>query len=117
MDGSVMDAAQFKALRERTGLSQGGLADKLGVTRATINRWETGVSPVADYVTPELMGDVTAEANVTPGPVTSVTPGQTDVTPIDVSKLVPWTAPNIPARRSSGWIPCPDRQGQTWDHA
>ncbi len=89
-----MDAEQFKALRAQSGLSQGGLADKLGVTRATINRWETGATSVADYVTRELMLDVTSEANVTPQPVTSKAVRSANVTPaIDLSKLTPWTKP------------------------
>lgn len=86
-----MTPEQFKTLRAQSGLSQGGLADKLGVTRATVNRWETGALPVAAYVTPELMLDVTAEANVTPETVTLPERKGRNVTPVpDLSKLTPW---------------------------
>jgi DNA-binding XRE family transcriptional regulator len=37
-----MDATQYKALRERLGLTQAGLALRLGVSRRTIIFRETG---------------------------------------------------------------------------
>lgn len=41
----------IKALREKTGLSQSGLAKKLGVTRSAVNAWEMGLSvPTAQYL-------------------------------------------------------------------
>ena len=43
-----MDAAQYKALRERLGLTQAGLAARLGVTRETITRRETGAATITE---------------------------------------------------------------------
>lgn len=43
-----MDASQYKALRERLGLTQAGLAALLGVTRATINAREAGRTPITE---------------------------------------------------------------------
>lgn len=43
-----MDAAQYKALRERLGLTQAGLAARLGVTRATVNAREAGRVPITE---------------------------------------------------------------------
>ena len=41
----------IKTLREKTGLSQSGLAKKLGVTRSAVNAWEMGLSvPTAQYL-------------------------------------------------------------------
>ena len=41
----------IKALREKTGLSQSGLAKKLGVTRSAVNAWEMRLSvPTAQYL-------------------------------------------------------------------
>ena len=39
-----MDNHQIKELRESLGLTTQALADKIGVTRYTINRWESGKS-------------------------------------------------------------------------
>lgn len=44
-----MTAAQYRQARETLNLSQGALAKKLGVTRATINRREN----IEGRVTPE----------------------------------------------------------------
>lgn len=38
-------AKQITDRRERMGLTQGQLGAKVGVTRNTINRWETGDNP------------------------------------------------------------------------
>lgn len=37
-----MTAEKYKALREKLGLTQAGLAARLGVTRKTVNSRETG---------------------------------------------------------------------------
>lgn len=45
-----MSPAELKTLRAELGLSQQALADQLGVTRNTVNRWEMGdrnISPMA----------------------------------------------------------------------
>lgn len=34
----------LKELRERQGLTQSGLARRLGISRGTISQWESGVS-------------------------------------------------------------------------
>lgn len=42
---------QIRSLREKTGLSQSELARKLGVTRSSVNAWESGLSaPTAIYL-------------------------------------------------------------------
>ena len=45
-----MDAAEFKAARLAADISQGALAKRLGVARATVNRYETGASAIPDEV-------------------------------------------------------------------
>ena len=41
-----MTAEAFQALRARLGLTQAELAEKLGVKRNTVNRWEMGLLPI-----------------------------------------------------------------------
>ena len=45
---SNMDAAKYKMLREQLGLTQAGLATRLGVTRATVNAREAGRAPITE---------------------------------------------------------------------
>lgn len=43
---------KIKTLRKKIGMTQGQLADKLGVTRQTVSKWENGMSvPDADILT------------------------------------------------------------------
>ena len=41
-----MTSSDLGALRRRLGITQDGLAEKLGVTRRTVSRWETGVTTI-----------------------------------------------------------------------
>jgi DNA-binding XRE family transcriptional regulator len=41
-----MTPQQYRTLRERLGLTQAGLAARLGITRKTINRREAGATPI-----------------------------------------------------------------------
>ena len=51
-----MISDNIKRLRENAGLSQAALARKLGVTRASVNAWEMGISvPSTQYIV-ELAG-------------------------------------------------------------
>lgn len=46
-----MIANRIKLLRENKGLSQKALADKLGITRSSVNAWEQGISvPSTQYI-------------------------------------------------------------------
>ncbi len=46
-----MIASKIKILRENKGLSQKALADKLGITRSSVNAWEQGISvPSTQYI-------------------------------------------------------------------
>lgn len=46
-----MIANKIKILRENKGLSQKDLADKLGITRSSVNAWEQGISvPSTQYI-------------------------------------------------------------------
>ena len=46
-----MISDNIKRLRENAGLSQAALARKLGVTRASVNAWEMGISvPSTTYL-------------------------------------------------------------------
>lgn len=46
-----MIAEKIKLLRENSGLSQKALADKLGITRSSVNTWELGISvPSTQYI-------------------------------------------------------------------
>lgn len=40
----------LRSLRTLAGLSQSGLAAYLGVHRVTVTRWETGTSPIPQWV-------------------------------------------------------------------
>ena len=45
-DGAVMDYAQgIKAIREKRGLNTQQLADEIGVSRRTVEGWESGRMP------------------------------------------------------------------------
>jgi transcriptional regulator with XRE-family HTH domain len=59
-----MTPEELKALRASLGLTQDELAEKVGVARNTINRWEMGIrsipEPVArlmNYLTKEVKAD------------------------------------------------------------
>lgn len=46
-----MIADKIKLLRENYKLSQTALADKLGITRSSVNAWEQGISiPSTQYI-------------------------------------------------------------------
>ena len=46
-----MIASKIKILRENKGLSQKALADKLGITRSSVNAWEQDISvPSTQYI-------------------------------------------------------------------
>ena len=51
MNGDYIIAEKIKLLRENAGLSQKSLADKLGITRSSVNAWELGISvPSTQYI-------------------------------------------------------------------
>lgn len=51
-----MIAERIKYLRERSGMTQAGLAKVLGITRSSVNAWEMGISvPSTQYIV-ELAG-------------------------------------------------------------
>jgi len=41
---------QLRMIRQRTGLTQKELADRWGLSRETITRYETGALPMPDWV-------------------------------------------------------------------
>lgn len=43
-----MSPAEYKQLREKLGLTQAGLAARLGVTRKTVNARETGATRITE---------------------------------------------------------------------
>jgi len=43
-----MTAPEYKTLREKLGLTQAGLASRLGVTRKTVNARETGAVRITE---------------------------------------------------------------------
>lgn len=46
-----MTAAEFQSIREGLGLSQSGLADKLGyASDRTVRRFESGDKPIPKYI-------------------------------------------------------------------
>jgi DNA-binding transcriptional regulator YiaG len=53
-EGETMTPSDFKALRTVLRLTQSQLAGQLKVSRATIDRWERGVSPVPELVAWEV---------------------------------------------------------------
>ena len=51
MRGEPIDPERVKRLRQRLGLSQQQLAERLGVTLGSISRWELGKSgPIKPYL-------------------------------------------------------------------
>lgn len=46
---SEMTCAEFKATRERLGLTSHNLANILDVNQSTITTWEAGISPIPDH--------------------------------------------------------------------
>lgn len=44
----AVDGDEFRRLRKEMALTQGALAEHLGVDRVTITRWETGVHRVPE---------------------------------------------------------------------
>ena len=55
-----MSPASLRKLRKRLGLSQQGLARRLGIARATVTRWENGTrrpSKVAELAVQSAIGN------------------------------------------------------------
>lgn len=69
-----MDANEFRAWREQAGLTQQQIADKLRVTRTTIQNWEGAVSPIPQAVdmSCKIWGARLKQENPDLGPVTLV---------------------------------------------
>lgn len=55
MEGKERTKAEFRAIRETVGMTQGALADALGVEQRSVRRWE---SPTNDYTPPQDAWDV-----------------------------------------------------------
>lgn len=55
MEGEERTKAEFRAIRETVGMTQGALADALGVEQRSVRRWE---SPTNDYTPPQDAWDV-----------------------------------------------------------
>lgn len=49
MNPLTLTPDDLKALRAARGLSQRALADLIGVSRNTINRWEMGLHPIPKW--------------------------------------------------------------------
>jgi len=43
-----MTPAQLKALRERLGITQAKVAQRIGSSQATVSRWERGLVPLPE---------------------------------------------------------------------
>jgi hypothetical protein len=69
-----MNEHEFKAWRDRTGLTQQGVAERLNVTRTTIQNWEGGVTaiPQAVEMSCQLWEDRLKQENPDLGPVTLI---------------------------------------------
>jgi len=69
-----MDAKELKVWRERVGLTQQQFADKLGVTRTTIQNWESGATSITHAVDTscEIWEKRLKQENPDLGPVTLV---------------------------------------------
>lgn len=69
-----MDAKEFKTWRERVGLTQQQIAEKLRVTRTTIQNWESGATPIPQAVdmSCKIWEERLRQENPDLGPVTLV---------------------------------------------
>jgi hypothetical protein len=69
-----MEAAQFRTWRGRVGLTQQQVAERLGVTRTTIQNWEGGATPIPQAVdmSCEIWEGRLKQENPDLGPVTLV---------------------------------------------
>lgn len=47
--GATMISEKIRELRKKSNLSQESLAEKLGVSRQAVTKWETGVSQTKRY--------------------------------------------------------------------
>jgi transcriptional regulator with XRE-family HTH domain len=100
----------FRALRAQTGLSQGGLADKLGISRPTVARYEAGEREIPGDIADLL--DTFAQPD-TVQPDTIVSKAAPIVSVPELSKLTPWTVTNIPSR---AWRPIDESRWQRVGH-
>lgn len=69
-----MEAREFYGWRQRVGLTQEQVAGKLGVTRTTIQNWESGATgiPIAVDSACEIWGHRLKQESPTTGPVTLI---------------------------------------------
>ncbi len=106
-----MTADEFKALRARSGLSQGGLADKLGLSRPTIARYESGEREIPGDIA-DLLDTLARSDTAEPDTIVSK-PAPIVSSVLDLSKLTPWTIPAGLEKRTlpvmPGWQVCGHR--------
>lgn len=108
-----MNAEEFKAARKETGLGQVALADRLGLSRQAVARYESGertappeIVTAMSELARNVTDPVTKSAPVTPGPVTNeqikpeIVTG--NVTGFDAAK------PARAQRVMNGWQPLPN---------
>lgn len=63
-----MNSTEYREIRRQLGLSQAGLAERLGVSRATINAREANRSPITREIELALRAVEAAAGPVTNGP-------------------------------------------------
>jgi DNA-binding XRE family transcriptional regulator len=61
-----MTGTEYKAIREKLGLTQAGLASRLGVTRKTVNSRETGAGRITEEAALAILSLTPAPRNAPP---------------------------------------------------
>ena len=84
---NIMVADRIKNLREQANFTQAALANKLGVTRSSVNAWEMGVSLPSTHYLKELASIFNVSADYLLGLDSSSTISVAGLSDVDVEMI------------------------------